>query len=375
MHTLKLTACQRLYRLTLANCYQLTDVGLCNLIDVQTGIGPELISLDLSDVLNTTDETILKIADSCPRLQVLDLSMSRPHFDISDIERSSIALALNCSYLTEIDLTNCGVTDRTLYAIFRHCRELRDLRLNQCDAAESMLTSRAFINSPLSPNCYEQLRSVDFTGIFSVTDQSLSILIEAAPRIRNLTLNKCNNITDEGVITISKLNKSLYHLHLGHCFQITDRSLMIIAVECDRIRYLDFACCINITDASIVHLAENLPKLRRIGLVKCPNISDVSINALANNSTYIERVHLSYCVNLTVPAIARLLCSCKLVNHLSLTQVPAFLREDYQAFCRTAPLDFNDLQQQTFCVYSGRGVQDIRRHLHSGHLCKCLPRF
>lgn len=90
-HIVKLTACHRLYRLTLANCYQLTDVGLCNLIDVQTGIGPELISLDLSDVLNVTDETILKIADSCPRLQVLDLSMSRPHFDISDVGVETLA--------------------------------------------------------------------------------------------------------------------------------------------------------------------------------------------------------------------------------------------------------------------------------------------
>ncbi|RCH84827.1 SCF ubiquitin ligase complex subunit [Rhizopus azygosporus] len=390
-HIASLANCQRLERLTLANCFHITDVGLCNLIDVRTGIGPELVSIDLTDVLNVTDKTILKIAICCPRLQGLNLSMSRPHFDITDVgivalaqqcpelkriklnncvtitEKSSIALALYCPYLVEVDLMNCGVTDRTLQALFSHCRDLRELRLNQCDAAESLLTERVFLDSALAnnPNYYEQLRLVDLTGISSINDHSIAILVEAAPRIRSLVLNKCFKVTDEGILSVCKLGRYLHYLHLGHCSQITDRSITKLATECNRIRYLDMACCIDITDKSVVELAKNLTKLKRIGLVKCSNITDAAIQALSYHSMSLERVHLSYCVKLTVPAITRLLHRCRYLNHLSLTHVPAFLREDYQQFCRPPPSEFTELQRQTFCVYSGKGVQDIRNYLLS----------
>lgn len=99
-HITKLAKCQRLERLTLANCFYLTDVGLCSLIDVKTGIGPELISLDLTDVLNVTDKTLLKVAICCPRLQGLNLSMSRPHFDITDV--GVVALAQQCPELKRV---------------------------------------------------------------------------------------------------------------------------------------------------------------------------------------------------------------------------------------------------------------------------------
>ncbi|KAG1049172.1 hypothetical protein G6F46_009637 [Rhizopus delemar] len=391
-HITKLAKCQRLERLTLANCFYLTDVGLCSLIDVKTGIGPELISLDLTDVLNVTDKTLLKVAICCPRLQGLNLSMSRPHFDITDVgvvalaqqcpelkriklnncvtitEKSSIALALNCPHLVEVDLMNCGVTDRTLHALFDHCRDLRELRLNQCDAAESLLTDRVLIQSALAsqPNYYEQLRLVDFTGVSSIVDHSLAILVEAAPRIRSLVLNKCFKVTDEGVLSVCQLGKFLHYLHLGHCSQLTDRSITRLAAECSRIRYLDLACCIDITDKSVVELAKHLTKLKRIGLVKCSNITDAAIQALSVHSINIERVHLSYCVKLTAPAIARLLHRCKYLNHLSLTHVPAFLREDYQQFCRSAPVEFTELQRQTFCVYSAyKYLEELARKKQS----------
>ncbi|KAI9251240.1 hypothetical protein BY458DRAFT_444312 [Sporodiniella umbellata] len=394
-HLSSLAHCSRIRRLTLAGCYQLTDAGLCQLIDVRTGIGPQLLSLDLSDVLNLTDKTLLTIAIHCPKLQALNLGMTAPHFEISDrgvetlaysctglkriklnycvtiTERSSIALATHCPSLIEIDLTGCGVTDQALYTIFQRCRELRELRLNQCDAAESLLTDSALTHSLLSPNYYEQLRLVDFTGVTSVTDRSLAVLVEAAPRIRNLVLNKCYRITDEGVISVARLGRYLHFLHLGHCHQLTDRSMAALASECVRIRYLDLACCLAITDAAVFLLAERLTRLRRIGLVKCSDITDAAIQALADHAALMERAHLSYCVQLTAPAIARLLCSCKALNHLSLTYIPAFLREDYQQFCRSAPTEFTGTQNQSFCVYSGKGVQDLRKYLHSHHLCHC----
>lgn len=53
------------------------------------------------------------------------------------------------------------------------------------------------------------------------------------------------------------------------------------------------------------------------------------------------------------------------LTHLSLTGVQAFLRADLEAFCREAPAEFTEHQRNVFCVFSGRGVIDLRRHLNS----------
>ena len=93
------------------------------------------------------------------------------------------------------------------------------------------------------------------------------------------------------------------------------------------------------------------------------NLTDESINALVDRSS-IERIHLSYCDNVSVGAIHYLLSRLHKLTHLSLTGVPAFRRQDLQEFCRSPPRDFNSHQRAAFCVYSGKGVQELRRHLN-----------
>jgi F-box and leucine-rich repeat protein GRR1 len=264
---------------------------------------------------------------------------------------------------------NCNINDTALKSIFNHCRDLRELRISQVDIIKTEITDNAFLGSPLSHTRYfEQLRLVDFTGITTITDMTLSILINAAPRIRSLVLNKCSGITDEGVLSICRLGKFLHFLHLGHCSQITDASITCLAVSCNRIRYLDMACCTEITDRSVVELSRNLLKLKRIGLVKCANITDIGLSALTSHVRIVsslERIHLSYCARLSVRAIARLLNVCYRLNHLSLTHVPSFLRNDLQEFRRSPPKELTEIQRHAFCVYSGKGVQDLRDYLNT----------
>lgn len=131
-------------------------------------------------------------------------------------------------------------------------------------------------------------------------------------------------------------------------------------------------------------LASNLPRLKRIGLVRVSsctnrclllcsvlissrsfqvsNLTDQAIFALAERTT-LERIHLSYCENVSVSAVQFLLSRLSRLNHLSLTGVPAFRRADLQHFCRPPPKDFNPHQRSTFCVYSGKGVHELRKHL------------
>ena len=137
-----------------------------------------------------------------------------------------------------------------------------------------------------------------------------------------------------------------------------------LARACTRLRYIDLACCPNLTDLSVFELAANLPRLKRIGLVRVANLTDQAIFALAERTT-LERIHLSYCENVSVTAVQFLLGHLRRLNHLSLTGVPQFRRPDLQHFCRPPPKEFNTHQRSTFCVYSGKGVQELRKHLES----------
>lgn len=67
------------------------------------------------------------------------------------------------------------------------------------------------------------------------------------------------------------------------------------------------------------------------------NLTDRAIYALVEKHTSLERIHLSYCDNITVPAVFWLLQRLDRLTHLSLTGVPAFLREELQSMCRTPP--------------------------------------
>ncbi len=74
-------------------------------------------------------------------------------------------------------------------------------------------------------------------------------------------------------------------------------------------------------------------------------------------------MHLSYCDRLSVKSITHLLRTVPHITHLSLTGVASFRAAEYQRFCRAAPPEFNSHQRAAFCVFSGRGVADLRSYL------------
>ncbi|KAI1183264.1 hypothetical protein F5B17DRAFT_443572 [Nemania serpens] len=391
-----LAVCTRVERLTLTNCHGLTDVGLTPLVRSSQ----HLSALDISGDNNITEASIVAIAENCPKLQGLNVSGCR------QVSNESLAqLAESCRFLKRLKLNDCNqVNDAAVLAFANHCPNILEIDLHQCTnignepitallakeqslrelrlACCELIDDSAFLALP-PYRTYENLRILDLTSCSRLTDRAVEKIIEIAPRLRNLVLAKCTNITDVAVHAIAKLEKNLHYVHLGHCRHITDDAVKRLVRSCNRIRYIDLGCCVNLTDESVTLLA-GLPKLKRIGLVKCASITDKSMYALASANDHrsqyrnaanrsghdmrapsLERVHLSYCTNLTLPSIIRLLNCCPKLTHLSLTGVPAFLRDDLDRFCREAPPDFTEHQRAVFCVFSGTGVAGLRHHLNT----------
>ncbi|GAW18376.1 hypothetical protein ANO14919_078510 [Xylariales sp. No.14919] len=390
-----LAVCTRVERLTLTNCRGLTDGGLTPLVRSSK----HLLALDISGDDNITEASILAIAENCRKLQGLNVSGCR---QVSN--ESLVKLAENCRFIKRLKLNDCNqLNDMAVLAFANHCPNILEIDLHQCTnignepvtallareqalrelrlASCELIDDGAFLALP-PYRTYENLRILDLTSCSRLTDRAVEKIIDIAPRLRNLVLAKCSNITDVAVHAIARLQKNLHYVHLGHCRHITDDAVKRLVRNCNRIRYIDLGCCTNLTDESVTLLA-GLPKLKRIGLVKCASITDKSMYALAtandhrsyrnatNHSSHdvrspsLERVHLSYCTNLTLPSIIKLLNCCPKLTHLSLTGVPAFLRDDLDRFCREAPSDFTEHQRAVFCVFSGNGVAGLRHHLNT----------
>ncbi|KAI0311970.1 hypothetical protein OF83DRAFT_1067964 [Amylostereum chailletii] len=398
----RLVHCTRLERITLVGCTNLSDDVIARTVPSF----PELVAIDLSGVGSVTDRTVLALADNCSKLQGVNL------LNCKRVTSKSVrALAMGCPLLRrvklsglieltdepvhdlamftplvlEIDLGGCKyITDAPIRDIWTHSHHMREMRLAQCveltDAAfpappspemqisgpnpfpESHNTPAPEIAPLILTRMFEHLRMLDLTGCAKVTDDAIEGIVACAPKIRNLVLSKCKGLTDRAVESICTLGKHLHYLHLGHASSITDRSVKTLARSCTRLRYIDLANCSLLTDMSVFELA-SLPKLRRIGLVRVSNLTDEAIYALGDRHATLERVHLSYCDQITVMAIHFLLQKLHKLNHLSLTGVPAFRRQELQVFCRTPPSEFNSSQRAAFCVYSAEGIHELRSFL------------
>lgn len=286
-------------------------------------------------------------------------------------ERSILALTRHCPQLMEMDLASCSLlTNSAIQSVFKTLPQIRDINMTLL----SEITDASFSWILPTVHRFEQLRVLNLTSCTLVTDETLFKIIPAAPRLRSLTLTKCDRITDAGASVIKTLGKHLHYLHLGHCSKLTDKAISTLAQNCTRIRYLDLACCSKLTDAAVFSLAQ-LPKLRRIGLVKCSNITDHGIYAMLVSQVVpqtLERVHLSYCVHLSDTAVAALVNQCSKLTHLSVTGVPSFMTPRYQKFCRVPPSEFTAHQREVFCVFSGKGVRELRHYMQENPVVASL---
>jgi F-box and leucine-rich repeat protein GRR1 len=370
-----------LERITLVNCSKLRSSSISNLLDNCF----RLQSIDLTGVTHLENEIYFQLAKNCKRLQGLYAPGS------SNISYDAvICLITNCPLLKRVKLSDCNeITDDVIDLLVKNCPSLVELDIHGCEKVTNKSLHKIFLeleylkefkiskNQNITYECLDspngslfsldKLRILDFTQCSNITDKAIIKFIQLAPKLRNVVLSKCSSITDASLRAIATLGKNLHYIHLGHCSNITDSGAKELIKSCYRLQYIDLACCNQLTNATIVELAK-LPKLRRIGLVKCSQITDEGILALAessrNSDDTLERIHLSYCVNLTIYPIYRLLRACPKLTHISLTGISQFLRPDITAFCREPPAEFNPHQKSIFCVFSGEGVNLLRKHLN-----------
>lgn len=98
-----LSDCKYLDRMTLAGCTHITNDGLVQFLNQDTG--RYLQSIDLSDIKHVSDETIQTIARTCKYLQGLNISVKDEELNHAVTDKSIIQLAQNCKDLKKVKRT------------------------------------------------------------------------------------------------------------------------------------------------------------------------------------------------------------------------------------------------------------------------------
>lgn len=138
-------------------------------------------NLNLADYQDLSDAQLIKLLETCPNLEQLDLS-NCTHLTSKSLERIG-ELAPN---LKGLSLSGCrNVDDRVLFGL-RHLKELGVLNLNGCEQVSDV--------GMLELRKHQKLYTLSLGNLPLVTDQGIYYLIKLS--LKNLSITGCAGITN-----------------------------------------------------------------------------------------------------------------------------------------------------------------------------------
>ena len=185
----------------------------------------ELLSVDLS-CGNISDSALREVSRRCPKLQVLQLSQRSSladrlvaagsrwyHLKSTDYAAcallslaSILAVAESCPRLQRVDLSSVGIA----------AMALRELPAEIVEAEGTSLVQALASHCPL-------LRSLDFSHCYELVGNDALRALAASPcasLLEVLDLTGCELVTDVGVNAITESCANLLELGLGSCRQV-----------------------------------------------------------------------------------------------------------------------------------------------------------
>lgn len=152
--------CPQLYQLDLSGLCGITDAALLSLLESSKA---GLAKVNLSDCLNLSDEVVFSLARlHSQTLEVLNLDGCRKITDAS-----LVAVANSCTFLNDLDVSKCSITDSGVAALSR------GLQIN--------------------------LQILSLSGCFMVSSKSVPSLRKLGKNLLGLNLQQCNGMSSSAI--------------------------------------------------------------------------------------------------------------------------------------------------------------------------------
>ncbi|KAJ6674015.1 hypothetical protein OIU85_012968 [Salix viminalis] len=274
----------------------------------------KLKSLTVTSCLGVTDTGLEAVGKGCPNLKQFCLHKCAFLSDSGLVSFTKAAETLEslqleeCYRITQFgffgSLLNCGANLKAISLV--NCSGIRDLKLDLPELSTcNSLRSLSIRNCPgfgdnslaLLGNLCPQLRNLELSGLQGVTDAGiLSVLENCEAGLVKVNLSGCVNLSDEVVSVMTEQHGwTLEMLNLDGCRRITDASLVAIAENCFLLYDLDVSKCAT-TDSGIAAMARSKQLyLQVLSVSGCSMISDKSLPALVKLGQTLLGLNLQHC--------------------------------------------------------------------------------
>ena len=213
---LRMTYVNRLRKLNLSGCKEITDEGV-EIIRKNFG---KLRELQFENVDQITINSIPLLISTTTSLEKLNLAKC---YQMTDAVLHALAIRLqpvgNRVDLTDLNMMSCTrLTDAGVGELLQKCTGLVTLNLRYCSNVGGM----AF--SPLQKTKLKSLTYLDVSGM-EIHDLDLSWITGGCVNLKTLFLERIHTISDDGMSLISDSLQALESLSLNGCTKLGDRGL------------------------------------------------------------------------------------------------------------------------------------------------------
>jgi len=251
----------------------ITDVGLCAIAS-----NAELTQIELNDVPQITDESIITIAKSCSKLSSLSMDNCPGITNAALIALGTFSARL--MHFTMID--SVSITDESVVAMARGCHHLETVTLSSCTA----VTDTSLI--ALAKHC-RHIKTFYMSSNKHISDEGISAVARSWPRLQWINFSSSTKITDIGIITIAQHCPLLSKFCLNGAnleTRVTAASVTMLAECCPRLtRFTMLSECVS--DMELIYLVDHCKNLRVLE-IRSRTITLEGIRYVAEHCHYLK---------------------------------------------------------------------------------------
>lgn len=233
-----------------------------------------LSSLELSSADQRFKKSFKILCEKCCRLKIIDLSENDWLTDKLTLQ----LLSQNANTITTLNLSNCTKLTADVLRSLAACKNLRKLRLQNCNWMTDGCLEAISTNHP-------DLEEIDLRKCKKTSERGLHILTTNCQKLKILGLASVAFVTDNVLFNISKYQTEIVHLNIFNCPLITNRGVGALSLNCEKLEKLTIRGCDNITEESL-----KLLRNRNVQIDMTKDIAQSSILRLFDriNITYLQ---------------------------------------------------------------------------------------
>jgi hypothetical protein len=295
-----------------------------------------LETIELSCCCELSDVSLVALALHCPRLTSVCI------FETNFEDFGVLTLAQYCPNMESVKLGGCyALTDASLTALGKYCKELKIFDLHFDDEGNSNFTDRGLNDlvdgcpkieslklggcsactnfSIFSIGCHlPGLKIIDLScyGNGVLTDAAVKALAKCCSELVSVNLSGCEKLNDGALIALSTKCPALTDVNISYCSRLTSKSTLALVKNCSRLASIDISYT-DMADKSVTALAAYCPDLLTVGFEGL-NVTDAALTVFAKCCRKIKEVYVGNCAKLSNVAFLSLADNCPELHFLSL---------------------------------------------------------